>query len=179
MAVPTNIKTLLSGSVVEWARIEFKEIWDAEADHFFNYPYAAVDESLCNAAYHKGYDVREPIEVRVLPYRIKKAEITLYTAQMAKKNLPNTKIKSRCWNSASRNSQSSNCLSRKFAFLFSEIGVYMKSIKNYLSKLFFINNPFSLFCGAYVSNQTQFFHFVYMIPDTANRYIQYLSCLFN
>ena len=31
MAVPTNIKTLLSGSVVEWARIEFKEIWDAEA----------------------------------------------------------------------------------------------------------------------------------------------------
>lgn len=31
MAVPTNIKTLLSGSVVEWARIEFKETWDAEA----------------------------------------------------------------------------------------------------------------------------------------------------
>lgn len=31
MAVPTNIKTLLSGNVVEWARIEFKESWDAEA----------------------------------------------------------------------------------------------------------------------------------------------------
>lgn len=31
MAVPTNVKTLLSGSVVEWARIEFKETWDAEA----------------------------------------------------------------------------------------------------------------------------------------------------
>ena len=31
MAIPTNIKTLLSGSVVEWARIEFKETWDAEA----------------------------------------------------------------------------------------------------------------------------------------------------
>lgn len=27
MAVPTNIKTLLSGNVVEWARIEFKETW--------------------------------------------------------------------------------------------------------------------------------------------------------
>ena len=25
MAIPTNIKTLLSGEVVEWARIEFKE----------------------------------------------------------------------------------------------------------------------------------------------------------
>ncbi len=30
MGVPTNIKTLLSGRAVEWARIEFKESWDAE-----------------------------------------------------------------------------------------------------------------------------------------------------
>lgn len=28
MAIPTNIKTLLSGDVVEWARIKFKETWD-------------------------------------------------------------------------------------------------------------------------------------------------------
>ena len=42
----------------------------AEADRFFNYPYAAIEESLCNAVYHKGYDVREPIEVRVLPDKI-------------------------------------------------------------------------------------------------------------
>ncbi len=42
----------------------------AEADHFFNYPYATVEESLCNAVYHKGYDVREPIEVRILPDRM-------------------------------------------------------------------------------------------------------------
>lgn len=42
----------------------------AEAERFFNYPYAAIEESLCNAVYHKGYDVREPIEVRVLPDRI-------------------------------------------------------------------------------------------------------------
>ncbi len=37
----------------------------AEADRFFNYPYAAIEESLANAIYHKAYDVREPIEVRV------------------------------------------------------------------------------------------------------------------
>ncbi len=42
----------------------------AEAARFFNYPYAAIEESLCNAVYHKGYDVREPIEVRILPDRI-------------------------------------------------------------------------------------------------------------
>jgi len=31
MGMPTNIKTLLTGDVVEWARIEFKETWDGEA----------------------------------------------------------------------------------------------------------------------------------------------------
>ena len=30
MAMPTNIKTLLSGDVVKGLRIEFKKIWDAE-----------------------------------------------------------------------------------------------------------------------------------------------------
>lgn len=42
----------------------------AEADRFFNYPYDALEETLANAVYHKGYDVREPVEVRVLPDRI-------------------------------------------------------------------------------------------------------------
>ena len=37
----------------------------AEADRFFNYPYAAIEEALANAVYHKAYDEREPIEVRV------------------------------------------------------------------------------------------------------------------
>lgn len=42
----------------------------AEADRHFNYPYVAIREALSNAVYHKGYDSREPIEVRVLPDRI-------------------------------------------------------------------------------------------------------------
>ncbi|MCM1258864.1 MAG: putative DNA binding domain-containing protein [Roseburia sp.] len=37
----------------------------AESDRFFNYPYAAIEEALSNAVYHRAYDVREPIEVRV------------------------------------------------------------------------------------------------------------------
>ena len=37
----------------------------AEADRYFNYPYAAIEEALSNAVYHKAYDEREPIEVRV------------------------------------------------------------------------------------------------------------------
>ena len=37
----------------------------AEAERFFNFPYEATEEALANAVYHRGYDVREPIEVRI------------------------------------------------------------------------------------------------------------------
>ena len=37
----------------------------AESDWVYNYPYAALEEALANAVYHRGYDIREPIEVRV------------------------------------------------------------------------------------------------------------------
>lgn len=37
----------------------------AESDWAFNYPYAALEEALSNAVYHRAYDIREPIEVRV------------------------------------------------------------------------------------------------------------------
>ena len=42
----------------------------AEADRFFNFPYAAIEEALSNAVYHRAYDEREPIEVRVEKDRI-------------------------------------------------------------------------------------------------------------
>lgn len=37
----------------------------AEANRFFNYPYAAIEEALVNAIYHRSYEIREPIEVRI------------------------------------------------------------------------------------------------------------------
>ena len=42
----------------------------AEANRFFNYPYDAVEEALCNAVYHRGYDNNSTIEVRIYPSRI-------------------------------------------------------------------------------------------------------------
>ena len=58
----------IQNSVIQEQVIKLPDV--AEARRFFNYPYAAIEESLSNAVYHKGYDVREPIEVRVLPDRI-------------------------------------------------------------------------------------------------------------
>ena len=37
----------------------------AEARRFSNYPYIAIEEALVNAVYHRSYEIREPIEVRV------------------------------------------------------------------------------------------------------------------
>ncbi|MBZ9685776.1 hypothetical protein G9F72_005375 [Clostridium estertheticum] len=31
----------------------------------FNYPYAALEEAIVNAVYHRSYEVREPIEIRI------------------------------------------------------------------------------------------------------------------
>ncbi len=45
----------------------------AEANRFFNYPYAAVEEALSNAVYHKSYQIGEPITVTITP---EKMEIT-------------------------------------------------------------------------------------------------------
>ncbi|MCK5679595.1 winged helix-turn-helix transcriptional regulator, partial [bacterium] len=37
------------------------------ADKVYNYPYPAIEEALANAVYHRNYELRDPIEVRVLP----------------------------------------------------------------------------------------------------------------
>ena len=42
----------------------------AEAVRIFNLPYAAVEESLSNAIYHKSYQIGEPITVTVTPERM-------------------------------------------------------------------------------------------------------------
>lgn len=39
----------------------------AEADRIWNFPYPAVEEALVNAVYHRSYEIREPIEVRITP----------------------------------------------------------------------------------------------------------------
>lgn len=39
----------------------------AEAERFWNFPFAAVEEALVNAVYHRSYEIREPIEVRISP----------------------------------------------------------------------------------------------------------------
>jgi ATP-dependent DNA helicase RecG len=53
-------------SVVLKERI-YKNIDRPESDRTWNYPYRALEESIANALYHRTWEVREPVEIRILP----------------------------------------------------------------------------------------------------------------
>ena len=42
----------------------------AESKKFFNYPYQAFEESVVNALYHRDYQEREPVEIRIEPSEV-------------------------------------------------------------------------------------------------------------
>jgi ATP-dependent DNA helicase RecG len=54
---------LRNNVLVEYVR---KRPDQAEAERHWNLPYAALEEALVNAVYHRSYEEREPIEVRVM-----------------------------------------------------------------------------------------------------------------
>lgn len=64
----TDVLSYLKSQVVKSKIIKYSD--RAESDTVFNYPYEALEEALSNAVYHKNYELREPIEVRVLPTAI-------------------------------------------------------------------------------------------------------------
>ncbi len=41
-----------------------------QAERFRNFPLPAVEEALVNAVYHRSYEVREPVEVRITPQEL-------------------------------------------------------------------------------------------------------------
>ena len=41
-----------------------------EAERFWNFPLAAIEEALVNTIYHRSYEEREPVEVRITPQEL-------------------------------------------------------------------------------------------------------------
>ena len=60
--------TYLKAQIIKSKTIKIKG--EALSKTFFNYPFEALEEALANAVYHKNYELREPIEVRILPEAI-------------------------------------------------------------------------------------------------------------
>ena len=48
----------------------------AEAIRVVNFPFEAIEEALVNAVYHRSYEEREPIEVRISPRRPGSAQLS-------------------------------------------------------------------------------------------------------
>jgi len=42
----------------------------AESERVWNFPYPAIEEAVVNAVYHRSYEVREPIEIRIDPQQL-------------------------------------------------------------------------------------------------------------
>jgi ATP-dependent DNA helicase RecG len=49
------------------SQITVKVPRQAQSETFYNYPFAAVEEAISNAIYHRNYWKDEPIEVRIKP----------------------------------------------------------------------------------------------------------------
>ena len=69
--------------------------YQAEAIRVFNYPYAALEEIMCNAVYHKSWDDRNPIEVRINPDNIEVFNIEGPMPPLTKKDFLKERIASR------------------------------------------------------------------------------------
>ena len=67
----------------------------AEAERFFNYPYAAVEEVLSNAVYHKSYQIGEPITVTITPEKMEITSIPGPDRTITDEDLKNRKMVSK------------------------------------------------------------------------------------
>ena len=67
----------------------------AEAVRIFNLPYAAVEESLSNAVYHKSYQIGEPITVTVTPERMEITSLPGPDRTISNEDLMNRRLISR------------------------------------------------------------------------------------
>lgn len=47
-----------------------KQIDKAESFHLYSYPYQAIEEIVVNCLYHRDYQLREPVEIRIYPNSI-------------------------------------------------------------------------------------------------------------
>ena len=74
-----------------------KEADKAEAIRIFNYPYAAIEEILANAVYHRSYQVNEPITVRITPEFIEITSFPGFDRSISDESIRNYDIRAKLY----------------------------------------------------------------------------------
>jgi len=73
----------------------FKHDDRAEADRIWNYPYAAVEEALANAVYHRSYEPCAPVEVTITPTQLEISSLPGMDRSITDSDLKKFTIRSR------------------------------------------------------------------------------------
>lgn len=69
----------------------------AEAERVVNYPYAAVEEILANAVYHRSYQVNEPITVRIMPSGMEITSFPGFDRSISQQDIDRFQIRARTY----------------------------------------------------------------------------------
>lgn len=69
----------------------------AEADRIWNYPFRAVEEILSNAVYHRSYEIKEPITVRITMDRIEVTSHPGFDSSIRDQDIEQLRIQSRVY----------------------------------------------------------------------------------
>lgn len=76
-------------------QVVYKRSDRAEAERYFNYPYAALEEALTNAIYHKSYQIGQPVTVEVTRNQIEIISIPGPDASITDEDIKSKHIVSR------------------------------------------------------------------------------------
>lgn len=74
-----------------------KDKHKAEADRVSNYPYAAVEEILANAVYHRSYQINEPITVRITPFAMEITSFPGFDRSISQQDIDRQHIRARIY----------------------------------------------------------------------------------
>lgn len=77
--------------------VVIKEKERAEATRIYNYPYAAIEEILANAVYHRSYQINEPITVRITPDAIEITSFPGFDRSISDESISKYQIRARMY----------------------------------------------------------------------------------
>lgn len=77
--------------------VTIKDPQKAEAKRIANYPYAAIEEILANAVYHRSYQINEPITVRITPEAIEITSFPGFDRSISDANIAKYEIRARIY----------------------------------------------------------------------------------